>query len=336
MLLDHIVRLTGALKSLTSQASPRGRSLATAALLLTSVGWMTGCASTSETAEKDQLTANVGNYPPGPSGATKPRVGVPPFKVQAAGSFGGGSDLNDLAADQMTTLLYKTGRFSVVERAQLEQLLKEQNLEGIVTPGELAKPGKVRGVDYLLIGKVTNLRVKQENKSRGFGLAQIGGAIGLGGADVKKKDTIITTECGVDIRLVDPTTGEVKVAESSEYKRSDSASATGVTLLGATSEADASISMSEDDKGKILRLALDDAVRKSLNDIDAFLVKQPHASSGQDVTPPMTNGTAPANSTSVTPPATGDSAVAAKKFCPNCGHEVAPGAKFCPSCGKAI
>ena len=307
----------------------QGRNVLCAAMLIATAGLLGGCSSSSESAAADKLTANVGNYPPGPSGVMKPRVGVPPFNVQTAGGFGGGGkDLNDLAADQMNTLLYKTGRFTVIERTQLQHLLNEQNLEGIVKPGELAKPGKVRGVDYLLLGKVTNLRVKSEQKSRGLGIASIG-MLGIGGGGFNKKDTIVTTDCGVDIRLVDPTTGDVVVAESSEFKKTDSAGAMGVAILGISADADASIQMSEDDKGKILRLALDDAVRKSLNDIDAFLSKHPAGSA--PVAPSSDGNTGPA----ITPAPVGDPA-AAKKFCPNCGHEVAAGAKFCPSCGKAI
>ncbi len=141
--------------------------VAKAMLLLGVIGWFTGCASTSESAGADtKLVANVGSYPPGPSGVTKPRVGVPPFKVTTGGGLSGGKDLNDLAADQMNTLLYKTRRFDVIERTQLKKLLDEQNLEGIVKPGELAKPAQVRGVDYLLLGNVTNLRVKRELRLR--------------------------------------------------------------------------------------------------------------------------------------------------------------------------
>src|SRR5690606_34233722 len=158
-----------------------------------------------------------------------------------------------------------TERFRVIERAQLQKLLDEQNLEGIVKPGEMARPAQVRGVDYLLIGKVTNLRVKKEDQSRGFGLGRVGGSlVNIGAADVQKKNVRISTESGVDIRLVAPSSGEVVVSNFSEYSRTDAASAMGVDILGASAKADANIDISEDDKGKILRLALDDAVRKSL------------------------------------------------------------------------
>jgi curli biogenesis system outer membrane secretion channel CsgG len=236
-----------------------------------SAGLVVGCASSSESAQRDALTQNVGRYDPPPAGAPRPRVGVPPFSVKAEGGFGSGSDLNDLAADQMITLLDASGRFRVIERAQLQKLLDEQNLEGIVRPGELAKPAEVRGVQFLLVGRVTNLRVKTEKLDRGFGLGQVGGLINIGAADVNKTETNITTECGVDIRLVEPSTGEIVMSSFSEYRKTDSASAMGVDILGASANAGADIQIGEDDKGKILRLALDDALRKAMPKIDSFV-----------------------------------------------------------------
>ena len=289
--------------------------LAVAALGLAAAA---GCASSSESAKRDVMTADVTKYPPPPSGIERPRVGVPPFQVQGTGGFSGGN-VNDLAADQMTTLLDHTDRFRVIERTQLEKLLDEQNLEGIVKPGELARPGQVRGVDYLLLGRVTNLRVKTERKSTGFGLAQLGNI--AGGADIKKKDIVVTTECGVDIRLVDPTTGELMMSNFSEFNRKDNAGALGVDILGASAEADADIQISEDDKGKILRLALDDALRKSLPKIDRFLQSHPKAGTGSS-----SGGGTPSGAMNATPAAN-------KKFCAQCGKEMTATAQFCPHCG---
>ncbi len=288
-----------------------------------------GCSSSSESAERDKLTANVGVYSPPPAAAAgpKPRVGVPPFNVSTA--QGAAPDLNDLAADQMTTLLDQTGRFDVIERAQMKQLLNEQSLEGIVKAGELAKAGQVRGVDYLLLGKVTNLRVKAEHSSSGFGVAQItGGAVNLGGMDIKNSKTVLTTECGVDIRLVDPTTGQLMTSNFSEFNRSDSAGSMGVTVLGANADSGADVQLSEDDKGKVLRLALDDAVRKSLPKIDAFIAAHPGRLPDG---PPAAAAVVPA-----APAPTPTNAVVAKHFCPSCGKEVTVGAKFCPSCGAKL
>jgi curli biogenesis system outer membrane secretion channel CsgG len=242
----------------------------------------------------------------------------------------------------MTTLLDQSDRFKVIERAQLDQLLKEQNLEGIVKPGELAKQGQVRGVDYLLLGKVTDLRVKKEHKGNSFGLAQLGTI--AGGAAVSNNDVDITTECGVDIRLVDPTTGELLTSNFSEFKRTDSAGSMGLTILGANAQSNADIQLSEDDKGKILRLALDDALRKSLPKIDKFLRNQPAKTADNAAAPannpPANNPPAnnpPANSSNTAAPANGNNAqLAAKKFCPMCGTANAADAKFCAKCGAKL
>lgn len=274
-----------------------------------------GCASSSESAGADTLTANVGVYPPAPSGAARPRVGVPAFSVTTGRGFRDEAALDALAADQATTLIDATGRFTVIERVQLQKLLDEQRLVGVVKDGELSARGQVRGVDYLLLGKVTNLRMKKEDKSRSFGFAQVGNW--LGGADVKKKDVVITVECGVDIRLVNPVSGELMMSSFSEFKRMDKAEAMGVDILGASAEADVDIQITDDDKGKILRLALDDAIRKSLTKIDKFVTSP--AAMGASPTP-----AAPVNGTT------------AKAFCPGCGKAVTPGAKFCPGCGGKI
>jgi curli biogenesis system outer membrane secretion channel CsgG len=244
------------------------------------VGWLGlaglyGCSHSGESASSDTLTQGVGVYPPGPSGVYQPRIGVPPFAVQAGEGFHGSNEaaLNDLAADQMTTLVDQTDRFRVIERAQLQQLLKEQSLEGIVQPGAMARQGQVRGVDYLLLGKVTNLRVKEEATGNTFNFGDIGGQVG--GAAVSNSSTKITTECGVDIRFVDPTTGEIMASNFAEYNRTDSASSMGLALLGASANSNAEIELSDDDKGRILRLALDEALRKSLPKIDKWLLNQP-------------------------------------------------------------
>jgi len=305
-----------------------------------------GCGSSStESAEADKLTANAGQYGPAPEGVNKPKVGVPPWSVKSAGgSFGNGGQLNDLAADQATTLLENSERFRMIERTQLSKLLDEQNLEGIVKPGELAKPGQVRGVDYLLIGRVTNLRVKGEKVNKGFGLGQVGAAIGgVGGVnagmfDYKNKSSKFTTDCGVDLRLVNPTTAEIVVSAFSEFHKTDAISAWGVDVLGASATADADIEIAEDDKGKILRLAIDDALRKAMPKIDNFL-RNPSAKTGAASTG---NGGAGGELRAGPPPVTTDppsnlgtgTPVAAKKFCGDCGKEVAAAAKFCAACGK--
>jgi curli biogenesis system outer membrane secretion channel CsgG len=228
------------------------------------------CTSSSETANRDQMTAMVGIYEPPPPGLARPRVGVRPFEQKDKST----GDMAEIAADQLTSLVMNTDRFDVIERAQMDQLIKEQNLEGIVRGNELAQPAQVRGVDYIAFGKITNFRVKAEQTSKGFNLGSLPipgtrGALGL--FDVKDRNSRIQVDVGVDLRLVDPTTGSVAVANFSEYQRVDSLGAMGVSILGANAEAAANMQVDEDSQGKILRLAIDDCLRKMMPKIDRVL-----------------------------------------------------------------
>jgi len=227
----------------------------------------TACSSSRETAEKDSMTSHVGSYPPPPAGAFRPRVGVPQFKVTSSEA---NADTAAVAADQLTTLAVMSNRFDVIERAQLEQLLAEQNLGGVVREGEVAKPAQIRGVHYLMLGKITNFRVKAEKSKGGFNLGSIGGHFGA--FDLQNSKSTITVECGVDIRLVDPETGTTAAAHFGEYKRTDTMKSMGVGVLGYRNENDATLRLDKDNEGKVLRLALDEALRKMLPQVDGHLV----------------------------------------------------------------
>lgn len=250
-------------------------------LVLLAIAWgaistclLSGCASPGESAGRDSLTAHVGNYPQGDPSWVRPKVGVPPFQVD--GQIQEPGSLESIAADQLSSLASLTGRFFVVERNQLSQLLREQDLEGIVRPEQMAQMGEVSGVDLLWVGRVTNFRTKLEEKSSGFGIGSI--PIDkwrfIGGGDYKKKSKSLTVDCGVDLRLVDPTSGEVLAAHFGEYQRTDAIDAFGVTLLGAGAEASGDFDLDENNRGKILRLALDEAVRKMLPEIDQQLTQR--------------------------------------------------------------
>lgn len=309
-------------------------------LLAACVAALSGCMTSSESAGQQQLTANVGRYDSPPAGLEKPRVGVPEFKSSGQGS---GKELNDIAGDQLTTLAVNTERFDVIERAQLDQLLKEQGLEGVVKAEELAQSGKIRGVDYLLIGKVSNLRVKAEKANRGFGLGNIRlpGGGSLGAFDFKRKDSVITAECGVDIRLIDATSGSIAAAQSSDYTRTDSIGAFGVEILGANAEADADLKLDNDNKGLILRLALDDAMRKMLPKVDKKLLDRSRelkakAAAAAPAAPPAAQPAAGAGAPAELKPAEAAPAAVAKKFCPGCGKPVAANIKFCTECGAKV
>ncbi len=292
---------------------------ATSALFFLS---MFGCATVGEQAMRDPLTARVGVYDPPPPGVQRVRVGVPPFAVEQPRSRFAfhASRLEGMAADQITTLLYQTGRFNVIERTQLNQLLIEQDLEGIVRPGEMARTGDVRGIDYLLLGKITGFRVTSQRTGTGYGVGrgwvsdQLGGITG----DFERGEVVLTAEMGVDLRLVDPSTGEVKAAHFSQFRQQDTASSMGVSLAGVSARGEAEVEINEDDAGRIMRMAFDDTLRKMMPDIDRNILIPARAEAAPATPAP-------------TAPATGAAA-----FCGQCGNRLAPDTKFCGSCGSPV
>lgn len=120
-------------------------------------------------------------------------------------------NLGTAAADSMTTALFKTGRFRMVERQHLDKVLAEQNLgeSGRLDPTTAARIGKILGVQLMVIGTVTNYGLKE----RGGRIPQIGKwkwGRGIGGK-------MVTTEVGLTCRMIDTTTAEIlAVAEAND------------------------------------------------------------------------------------------------------------------------
>jgi curli biogenesis system outer membrane secretion channel CsgG len=134
----------------------------------------------------------------------KPRLAVVNFGNSSAWTWWG-DNLGAAAADEMTTQLVKTGKFTVVERAQIDAVLAEQNLgpSGAVTAATAPKIGKLIGAQFLVTGSITQFSI--ERTSAGYR--------GIGG-------TISTAESRMDVRVVNTDTGEVTlVAEGQGTRR---------------------------------------------------------------------------------------------------------------------
>jgi curli biogenesis system outer membrane secretion channel CsgG len=97
--------------------------------------------------------------------------------------------------------------------------------------------------------------------------------------DYSNKSSTITVDCGVDLRLVDPTTGAVAAAEFSEYKKTDTIGAMGIEIIGADAGHQADLKLDSDNKGKVLRLSLDDCLKKMMPKIDRVLLARAKAAS---------------------------------------------------------
>lgn len=115
-----------------------------------------------------------------------------------------GDHLGEAAADELVTQLFKTGKFSVIEREQLEAILSEQDLgqSGRVNASTAAQIGAILGVQVILTGSITKFSI--EEISAGFR--------GIGGSYSE-------AETALDVRLINTNTAEIIFAEESEGKK---------------------------------------------------------------------------------------------------------------------
>ena len=134
----------------------------------------------------------------------KPRVAVLEFKNKADNQwwYHGGAEA---AQDVFVTELFKSGKFRVLEREQLEAIMKEKNLSlsGDVDPKTAMKIGKILGVNYLLTGAVTE-----------YGNTDVSG--GGGGVFAGKRKFVAS----LNARLIEVSTGEVVWADDASQEES--------------------------------------------------------------------------------------------------------------------
>ena len=98
----------------------------------------------------------------------------------------------------LETQMAKVGRFRIIERARVDEILAEQGLNNEFGDGKTANGGfNVGGVDYLVYGTITKLgQVKSSISTGNFASAKL------------------VTEMSVDLKVVDASTGEIRKAES--------------------------------------------------------------------------------------------------------------------------
>lgn len=140
---------------------------------------------------------------PASGGYTGPKkiIAVSSFKSSVGIDAGAGEGLCAMLSEE----LMGTGRFMVVERAQLGSLIDEQDLgaEGRTNPQTAAKIGEMLGASILVMGTVTQFEQTATSTGGGVGIPIPGvGAVGLGG----KKSTGYVK---INLRLVDTTTGQI-------------------------------------------------------------------------------------------------------------------------------
>ena len=99
--------------------------------------------------------------------AGKTRVAVIDFEQKAYQEFQG-KQIGEIVAEWLITSLVNTGRFEVVERAQLQKIMKEQQLgmTGMINQETAAKVGELLGVKAIISGSVIQIGNTYEVNAR--------------------------------------------------------------------------------------------------------------------------------------------------------------------------
>lgn len=198
--------------------------------LIAVIIWLFSCAPTAEvtsTGGPSIAEVQAERYD-GP----KARIAVGEFQDKTAkGGWTGGwlgmfginfRQIGDGMADMLTTSLFNSNRYIVLEREQLGAVLKEQDLAtaGRIKKGTEAPTGEIYGAELIITAAITEF----EGGAKGVG----GGTKVLGvtvGGGMKK------AHIAMDIRIIDTKTSQIVAATSVEGKASSFALG-GATRIG--------------------------------------------------------------------------------------------------------
>jgi curli biogenesis system outer membrane secretion channel CsgG len=148
----------------------------------------------------------------------KARVAVSRFTDKTGKGWWTGA-IGDGMAEMLTTALFHTNRYIVLERQTVSDVLKEQDLgtAGRIKKGTEAQVGEIEGAELLIAGAVTEF--EGAASGGGGGLGGVGGTAGriLGGiaGGIKK------AHMAIDVRVIDAKTSRIVAATSVEGEATD-------------------------------------------------------------------------------------------------------------------
>lgn len=156
--------------------------------------------------ETEMLNGNATNILP-PYRGIKKEIGVENFDNAAGinGLFPLGLNL----AAMLKSALYDTGRFVVLDRQNLDSVMKEQDLQAsgrAAKAGEVAQTGKIRSARYMAGGAISEVTYDRSGGGGNLGIPTPIGAFAIGGNKNTAQITCIVT-------LTDTTTTEIIAKE---------------------------------------------------------------------------------------------------------------------------
>ncbi|TDQ82911.1 curli biogenesis system outer membrane secretion channel CsgG [Dongia mobilis] len=141
-----------------------------------------------------------------------PKRVVAVARFDAAGSFTavyGNWDVGGGLEAMLITALLESKRFIVVERAQIQPILAEQQMKasGVTSPTTGPGVGNITGVHAFIIGSVTSFGVDESGGGFSLGAGGSGGLLGgvVGGLSQQSQSGKVT----IDVRYVNATTSQI-------------------------------------------------------------------------------------------------------------------------------
>lgn len=140
---------------------------------------------------------------PAPAPQDKVRIAVLNFENNSQWHWWA-DRLGEAAADELVTQLFQTGKFTVIERAQIDAILSEQNFgqSGRVNPTQAAEIGKILGVQVMVTGSITKFSINERGAS----------AFGVGAKYAE-------AESALDVRMINVNTAEILFADEAEGEK---------------------------------------------------------------------------------------------------------------------
>jgi len=164
--------------------------------------------------ESSNAKMNLGEYK-----GLKQAIGCKDFGNESGWS--GQWEIGHNLAIMLESALFDTGRFVIVERAKLTDVIAEQDLAAsgrTAKAGKVAQTGLIRPCRYLATGAVTTVDEKQSGGDAGISI----GGVRLGGGKSEAQVTVI-------VKLIDTTTGEIVAKESITGKAGNTSLRVGVS-----------------------------------------------------------------------------------------------------------
>ncbi len=203
---------------------------------------------TSTKTERDNAQMNLGEYK-----GLKHAIGCKDFNNEAG--WRGKWNLGNNLSIMLESALYDSGRFVVVEREKLRDVIAEQDLAAsgrTAQAKKVAQTGVIRPAKYLATGAVTEVEESQSGAGGGVSFKgfRVGGT---------KEDAHI----GLIVKLIDTSTGEIVAKERITGKAGKTGVKVGMTKWGVNT-----------DMGGFKKTPLGEAAQDCINQAVEFIAKQ--------------------------------------------------------------